>query len=98
MKLSNNNLRKFFTNINTLQNINNLSETSIDYYLEISEKNKNILDINCKSIPRFFEKFIFYLSEVKEYLFNKKYNQKIKNKTEEEKTRIQEKIIISKIK
>ena len=54
MKLSNNNLRKFFTNINTLQNINNLSETSIDYYLEISEKNKNILDINCKSIPRFF--------------------------------------------
>ena len=98
MKLSNNNLRKFFTNIETLKNINNLSETSIDYYLEISEKNKNMFDINCKSIPQFFEKFIFYLSEVKEYLYNKKYNQTIKNKTEEEKNRIQEKIIYSKIK
>ena len=57
-----------------------------------------MFDINCKSIPQFFEKFIFYLSEVKEYLYNKKYNQTIKNKTEEEKNRIQEKIIYSKIK
>ena len=97
-KISNNNIRKFYTNIENFKNINNLSENSINSFIEISENNKNLFNINCHNLPLCFEKFLFYLKEVYEYFLNKKNNILMKNRFQEEKAHIQEKIIYSKIK
>ena len=97
-KISNNNIRKFYTNIENFKNINNLSENSINSFIDISEKNKNLFNINCQNLPLCFEKFLFYLKEVYDFFLNKKNNILMKNKFQEEKTHIQEKIIYSKIK
>ena len=97
-KISNNQIRRFLINIETLKNIEQLSEKIIDSFISICESDKDIFNTENNDIPKIFEKIIFYLKEIYEFLKIKKANTDKKNSIEEERNYLQKKIVYYKIK
>ena len=97
-KISNCQIRKFLINIETLKNIEQLSEKIINSFIEISESNKDIFILNNDDIPKSYEKIMFYLKEIYDFLKTKSNNYKKKNKFKEERNHFQQKLVYNKIK
>ena len=97
-KISNNQIRRFLINIETLKNIEQLSEKIINSFISINESDKDIFNTDNNDIPKIFEKIIFYLKEIYEFLKIKKANTDMKNSIEDERNYLQKKIVYYKIK
>ena len=97
-KISNCQIRKFLINIETLKNIERLSDKIIVLFIKISESNKDIFILNNDDIPKSYKKIIIYLKEIYDFLKIKNNNNNKKNKFEEERNHLQEKLFYNKIK
>ena len=97
-KISNCQIRKFLINIETLKNIERLSDKIIVLFIKISESNKDIFILNNDDIPKSYKKIIIYLKEIYDFLKIKNNNNNKKNKFEEERNHLQEKLVYNKIK
>ena len=90
--------KEYFYTIIGFKNIEQLSEKIINSFISITESDKDIFNTDNNDIPKIFEKIIFYLKEIYEFLKIKKANTDKKNSIEDERNYLQKKIVYYKIK